>query len=96
MEYLCRNIEINNNSSIIGERDQVLQIILKKNDSVILKKQNLQYMSSETLEETLFSKKKSSNEEKIIKLGKRINDNNLVKLKNVNNNFEYLGVFQGG
>jgi hypothetical protein len=96
MEYLCRNIEINNNSSIIGERDQVLQIILKKNDSVILKKQNVQYMSNETLEESLFSKKKSSNEEKIIKLGKRINDNNLIKLKNVNNKFEYLGVFQGG
>jgi hypothetical protein len=53
-------------------------------------------MSSERLEESLFSKKKSSNEEKIIKLGKRINDNNLIKLKNVNNNFEYLGVFQGG
>jgi hypothetical protein len=95
MGNLCRNIEINNYSSII-ERDQVLQIILKRNDSVILKKQNIQYMSSETLEESLYSKKKSSNEEKIIKSGKRINDNNLIKLKNVNNNFEYLGVFQGG
>jgi hypothetical protein len=96
MEYLCRNIEINNNTSIIGERDQTLQVILKKNDSIVLKKQNLQYMSSEALEETLFSKKKSTNEEKIVKLGKRINDNNLVKLKNINSNFEYIGLFQGG
>ncbi len=96
MEYLCRNLEINNNSSIIGEKDQLLQIVLKKCDSIVTKKANVQYLSSENIEETLFSKKKSSNQEKISKIGKRVNDNNLIRLKNINNNFEYIGIYQGG
>jgi hypothetical protein len=89
-------MELQNNATIMGEKDQLLQIILKKNDSIVIKKQNLYYFSSPDLEETLFIKKTSSNDESIIKIGKRVRNDNLVKLRNLNNNFEYVGVYNGG
>jgi hypothetical protein len=96
MEYLCRNMELQNNSAIIGEKDQILQVILKKNDSVVFKKTSLQYLSSSSLEETVFSKKSSPNDEAFNKIGKRVTDNNLVRLKNLDNNFAYVGIGSQG
>jgi hypothetical protein len=96
MEYLCRNMELQNNSSIIGEKDQVLQIILKKNDSVIFKKSSLHYLSSTHLEEMAYNKKSSPNDEAINKIGKRVTDKTLIRLRNLENNFAYVGLCNHG
>jgi hypothetical protein len=96
MEYLCRNIELQNNSYIIGEKDQVLQIILKLNDSIIFKKTSLHYLSTTNLEEMAYYKKSSSNDEEINKIGKRVTDKILIRLKNLENNFAYLGLSNHG
>lgn len=96
MEYVYRNIEINDNSSIIGEKDQVLQVIMKRNDSFVFKKSNLYYISSSRMEETLYHKKRISNDDELKKIGSVVRDDNLVKIKNVDNNFEYIGLYNGG
>src|SRR5690348_3376786 len=96
MEYVCRNMELQNNASIIGDKDQILQIVLKKNDSIVLNKQNLYYFSSPDLEESLSYKKNSTLEEQLNKIGRRVKNDNLVKIRNIQNNFEYVGIYNGG
>ena len=96
MEYLCRNMELQNNSTLIGDSEQLLQVVLKKNDGIVLNKKNLVYFSSPMIEETLYYKKKSSKDEQLKNIGKRINDNNLIRLKNNQNNFQYVGIHNGG
>ena len=96
MDYVFRSIEVQNNSTIIGESDQVLQVILKRNDSINFKKKNLHYLSSPYLEETLHYKKTSPNDEEINRIGCRVKDNNLIRLKNSENNFAYVGLVNSG
>lgn len=97
MENLYKNIETNDSYSIIGEKDQVLQILLKKSDAIVFKKQNLYYMSSTDMEETLHKNKNNLfTSDKLSQYGKRIQESNLIRLKNVKNTFEYVGIYGGG
>ena len=97
MENIYKNLEINDSYSIIGEKDQVLQIILKKSDVIIFKKQNLYYISSTDMEESLHKNRNHFfTSEKVKEYGKRIQENNLIRLKNVKNTFEYVGIYGGG
>lgn len=93
MENISNNLEINENFHIIGEKDQVLQLILKRNDSVICKKPNIYYLSSHDLEEISYSKLQANADTNI---GTRIKDSRLVKIKNKANTFEYIGIYNGG
>jgi hypothetical protein len=98
MESVYRNLELNDNYSIIGEKDQALQIILKKGDGIVFKKHNLYYMSSTQLEESLYQNKNSLLNNSNTNNGNeiRVKDNNLIRLKNMKNTFEYVGIFGGG
>jgi hypothetical protein len=97
MENLCRNIEMNDTYSLIGDKDQILQIIIKKYDGIVFKKQNLYYMSSTELEECLYHNLNSLvNSTETHPLGIRVKDNNLIRLKNQKSTFEYLGIYGGG
>ena len=96
MENIYKNLETNESYSIIGEKDQVLQIVLKKSDAIVFKKQNLYYMSSTDLEETLHKNKNFFTTDKAHSYGKRIKESNLIRLKNIKNTFEYIGIFGGG
>ena len=94
------NSDFNENCSIIGEKDQVLQILLKKLDSIVIKKQCLYYMSSTKLEEIYFYNRNNAlpvdNQQDLKNIGNILRDNNLIRLKNKNSNFEYVGISNGG
>ena len=103
MENFCTNLEIYEHSSIIGDKDQVLQVMLKKGDSIVCKKQSLYYMSSTQMEEVIYHKKNLllGSQQRIDDImkkegGTHVKDNNLINLKNNKNSFEYLGLFNGG
>jgi hypothetical protein len=101
MEQFYSNLEFNNSGTIIGDKDQCLQFVLKRNDAIVLKKSNIYYVSTTELEETVYSQVNSllhsmdELQEKKPEVVK-VKDNNLVRLKNTKNNFEYLGLFNGG
>jgi hypothetical protein len=96
------NLEISDNFTITGDKDQVLQILLKKNESIICKKANFYYSATNSIEETQYYKilevkEKNSKEVGESKsLGVRLGNPALVRLKNVNNFFEYVGIYNGG
>jgi hypothetical protein len=103
METLIANLEINDNYTITGEKDQVVQLLLKKNEGIICKKQNIYYLSSNQMEETQYSKIVSMKEKNKDKdkhdhpcPGIQLQNSNLVRLKNTKNNFEYIGIYNGG
>jgi hypothetical protein len=95
MENVLHNLDINSNYSIIGEKDQALQIVLKKNDSIVCKKQNLYYFSSDSIESIEYHRLNS-----ITPITERpgvlLKDNSLIRLKNTKNNFDYVGLLNNG
>ena len=95
MENVLNNLEINNNYTIIGDKDQVLQILLKKNESVICKKNILYYLSSDEMESIEYHKVNTITQEKE-RPGVLYKNSNLVRLKNIKNAFEYIGLLNGG
>jgi hypothetical protein len=112
MESIIANLELNDNFTITGEKDQVLQLLLKKNESIICKKNDIYYLSSNMIEETQYYKILSVKEKNLnthstenqnqdkhahpINLGVQLKNSNLVRLKNVKNNFEYVGLYNAG
>jgi hypothetical protein len=96
MESLFKNIDSNDSYTIIGENEQVLQIILKRSDAIIFKKQNLYYISSTEMEENLHKNRNLYNENIVGLNAKRIQESNLVRFKNSKNTFEYVGIYGGG
>lgn len=95
MENLLNNLDTTSNYSIIGDKDQTLQILLKKNDSVVCKKQNLYYFSSDKLE-TIEYHRLNSITPIAEQPGLLYKDNNLIRLKNTKNNFDYIGLLNSG
>lgn len=95
MENVLHNLDINNNYSIIGEKDQALQIVLKKNDSIVCKKQNLYYFSSDNIE-SIEHHRLNSITPITERPGNLHKDNSLVRLKNTKNNFDYVGLLNSG
>jgi len=96
MDFICRDFDLSSNSQILGDRDQVLQVVLQRNNSIIFKKSNLYYFSSTRMEELSYSKKNSKDDDAINKIGWRIKDNNIIKISNKNNFFEFVGLSNGG
>ena len=86
------------NYNIIGEKDQVLQFLLKNDESLICKKQNISY-SSKNLSEydyNLINENNIVKHDQIKEKGNIIFDHNLVYIKNKQNNFEYIGLYNTG
>ena len=84
--------------SILGDTNQVLQIILKPDSSVMINTKYLVYASSPSLEEVPYHEVNSLlpfNEFIHLKF-KKYKNNQLVRLKNISTGFEYLGVSKGG
>ena len=75
--------------NVIGDGIQSLQVVLKKNESLIINSQYLSYVSSMNLQETQYNKINNlipnSNENKA-------NNTNYIRLKNINNTIEYIGL----
>ena len=75
--------------NVIGDGIQSLQIVLKKNESLIINSQYLSYVSSMNLQETQYNKINNlipnSNDNKA-------NNTNYIRLKNINNTIEYIGL----
>ena len=77
------------NISVIGSEIQVLQIVLKYCESLVINSHYISYASSTQLEETQYNKINNlisnSNESKA-------KNENYIRLKNKNNNIEYIGL----
>jgi hypothetical protein len=75
--------------NVIGDGIQSLQVVLKKNESLIINSQYLSYVSSMNLQETQYNKINNlipnSNDNKA-------NNTNYIRLKNINNTIEYIGL----
>lgn len=102
MNEISKNLELYDNFTILGgEKDQVLQFILKNNKGIVTKRHHVHYRSS-SLEETLFTKKidlvhhKEKTTELDTKHYKKIKDDKLIRFKNTKMTFEYIGIANGG
>jgi hypothetical protein len=94
--------------NIIGDKDQILQLLLKPKKSIIVKKSYLHYLSANInqgylkekldLFPELIQKNEEKNRIKAIKTSteKPIDDKSLVKLTNTKLYFEYVGISNGG
>ena len=84
--------------SILGDTNQVLQVALKPDSSVMINTKYLVYASSPSLEEVPYHEVNSLlpfNEFIHLKF-KKYKNNQLVRLKNISSGFEYIGVSKGG
>jgi len=98
MSDISHIISISENYSVIGDKDQILQIMLKNDEGIITKKQNIAY-SSKNLEEYLYYKIHENNilkQNELKDKGNIFNDSNLILIKNKQMNFEYIGLFNHG
>ena len=86
---------------LIGKESQIVHIILKKNDKINVNKNFITYASSENLDEIVYKNVDSlirptinvSNSEQPLK---KADNESLVRLKNKENNIEYVGLSKGG
>ena len=86
---------------IIGKESQIVHIILKKNEKINVNKSYITYASSENLDEIIYKNVDSlirptinvSTSEQPLK---KIDNEAFVRLKNKENNIEYIGLSKGG
>ena len=86
---------------LIGKESQIVHIILKKNDKINVNKNFITYASSENLDEIVYKNVDSlirptinvANSEQPLK---KVDNESLVRLKNKENNIEYVGLSKGG
>ena len=86
---------------LIGKESQIVHIILKKNDKINVNKNFITYASSENLDEIVYKNVDSlirptinvSNSEQPLK---KVDNESLVRIKNKENNIEYVGLSKGG
>ena len=91
--------EISNIIKIIGNDSQTIHIILKKNEKININKNYILYASSEDLNEIIYK-----NVDSLIRQStylkdqqlKKIENECIVRLKNKENNIEYIGLSRGG
>jgi len=99
------DLDISNTINIIGEDSQTIHIILKRNEKININKNYILYASSDNLDEItyknvgslirhntstpLFSFTKDNSL-------KRVESDSIVRLKNKENNIEYIGLSKGG
>jgi len=92
--------EMNSTIKIIGGESQTIHIILKKNEKININKNYILYASSEDLDEIIYKNvdslirqnTQSSKEEPL----KKVENESIVRLKNKENNIEYIGLSKGG
>ena len=102
------DLDVFNTINITGSDSQTIHIILKRNEKINVNKNYITYSSSDNLDEIIYSKVDSlfrqNISRSIFSLKNDIDNNNLkkvsnesiIKLKNKNNNIEYLGLSKGG
>ena len=92
--------EMNSTIKIIGGESQTIHIILKKNEKININKNYILYASSEDLDEIIYKNVDSlirqntqtSKDEPL----KKVENESIVRLKNKENNIEYIGLSKGG
>lgn len=92
--------EMTNTIKIIGSESQTIHIILKKNEKININKNYILYASSEDLDEIIYKNVDSlirqnshlSSKDQPLK----IENESIVRLKNKENNIEYIGLSKGG
>ena len=93
--------EMSNAIKIIGTESQTIHIILKRNEKININKNYILYASSEDLNEITYKNVDSlirqntptSYKEESLK---KIENYNIIRLKNKENNIEYIGLSRGG
>jgi hypothetical protein len=93
--------ELANTIKIIGMESQTIHIILKRNEKININKNYILYASSEDLDEIVYK-----NVDSLIRQNfnvpyketqlKKIENEFIVRLKNKENNIEYIGLSKGG
>ena len=93
--------EVTNSFKIIGTESQIIHIILKRNEKININKNFLLYASSEDLDEIIYK-----NVDSLIRQNthisykdeplKKVENESIVRLKNKENNIEYIGLSKGG
>ena len=86
---------------LIGKESQIVHIILRKNEKININKSYITYASSENLDEITYKNVDSlirpiinvANSNKTLK---KIDNDSFVRLKNKENNIEYIGLSKGG
>ena len=92
--------EMTSTIKIIGTESQTLHIILKKNEKININKNYILYASSEDLDEIVYKNvdslirqnTQSSKDQPL----KKVENESIVRLKNKENNIEYIGLSKGG
>lgn len=96
---LSNNIERSKSISILGDNHQVFQIILRKNESIIVNSFYICYSSSPLLEEISYDEVNSLvnfNSSNLDRNEKKVSDKNIIRLRNKSNSIEYIGLTKGG
>lgn len=99
MEKVLNSTNDNTQSiSIYGDNNQVFQIVLKTNDTVMVNSNYIAYTSSPTLEEVPYYEVNSllPVENQFDKNQNKIKNKQIIRLKNISNTFEYVGLTKGG
>ena len=99
------DLDISNTINIIGEDSQTIHIILKRNEKININKNYILYASSDNLDEITYKNVGSliryNTSTSIFSLTKdnslkRVESDSIVRLKNKENNIEYIGLSKGG
>ena len=95
------DFEVANTIKIIGTDSQTINIVLKKNEKINVNKNYIIYASSENLDEIVYK-----NVDSLIRQNtrvsfkdetlKKVENESIVRLKNKENNIEYIGLSKGG
>ena len=93
--------DLTSSVKIIGTGSQTIHIILKKNEKININKNYILYASSEDLDEIIYKNVDSlirqnisrSNKDQTLK---KVENDFIVRLKNKENNIEYIGLSKGG
>ena len=93
--------ELSNSVKIIGTEAQTIHIILKKNEKININKNYILYASSEDLDEIIYKNVDSLIRQNISTSYKaqtmqKVDYDFIVRLKNKENNIEYVGLSKGG
>lgn len=98
MEHIVNSLDLSSNINIIGDNEQILQKVLKKYDSVTVNANYISYVSSSNLEEipyndqnSFYSKNITADDNQCI-----LKNQNFLRLKNNEDNFEYIGLYKQG
>ncbi len=93
--------ELANMIKIIGTESQTIHVILKRNEKININKHYIVYSSSEELDEVIYKNVDSlirhdiNSQNKDVTL-KKVENEFIVRLKNKENNIEYVGLSKGG